>query len=136
MLNWAGIMATEQDVLAQVHEIDRPPDSARGRVRLLSRERRISMEVGRRVLEHRVAKRVEPLDVPMFDVGFVRVHVYREVEEVRYEHRRRLAAARTGLQHVQPFDDDDVRLTDQLILTGNDVIREMRIDRRRYFRQP
>ena len=69
--------------------------------------------------------------MPVLDVGLVGVDVDGEVEEIRDEHRRRLLLTRPGLQHIQPFDDDDVRLMDRLILTGNDVVREVRVDRAR-----
>ena len=57
-----------------------------------------------------------------------RVQVDREVEEVRDEHRHRLAcAAAPGLQDVEPLDDHDVRLPDNLLLAGDDVVGQVRV---------
>jgi hypothetical protein len=44
------------------------------------------------------------------------IHVDREVEEIRHEHRRTPAAR---LQDVQPLDDDDVGLPDHLNSPGD-----------------
>jgi hypothetical protein len=50
------------------------------------------------------------------------------------EERQRLPGATAPrLQHVQPLDDHDVRVSYVLDLAGRDVIPQVRIDRRLHF---
>ena len=81
-------------------------------------------EVRARVGERRAAQFEEPLDVPLLDVLDPRVHVEREVEQVR-DHE-----PRAGLQDVEAFDDEDVRPLHLYVLTRHDVVLGVRVDRR------
>ena len=76
--------------------------------------------------------------IPALDVSLGRIHIDGEVEEVGHHHAG-LGCASTalhppGLQHVQPFKDEDVGLLDPLHLAGHDVIGLVRIDRRLHHR--
>src|SRR6188474_2618620 len=77
-----GAVARGQHVLAQIHEIDRLPQAAGRRPAFLRRQVRVAVKIRRGVAEHRVAQRHEPLDVPLLDVGLVRVDVNRKIEKV------------------------------------------------------
>ena len=126
-----GALARRADVLAQVDAVDRTPDLA-GRGHGVSvGEPGVAVEIGPRILEDRGAQRQESIDVPRLDIGFVRVHVDREVEEIRDEHTRGPAGRDLArLEHVQAFDDHDVGPVDDLVVAGHDVVRLMRVDRR------
>ena len=100
------------------------PDVTGSEDRLVVGERCVVVEVGRRIGERGGAKAEKPCDVPLFDVFDARVDVHREVEQVR-DHQRR-----PRLQHVQPLEDEDVRVADNLLLAENDVVEQMRIHRR------
>ena len=64
--------------------------------------------------------------IPALDVSLGGIHIDGEVEEVGHHHAG-LGCASTalrppGLQHVQPFEDEDIGLLDPLHLAGHDVI--------------
>ena len=89
------------------------------------------MEIRSRIGKRGVAQRQKAPDVPVAQHRFVGVDIDREIEEVRH-HRNRLAVARqpAGLQHIDAFDDQDVRPVDLDPFVRNDVVGQMRIDRR------
>ena len=71
-----------QDVLPKVYSIDGFPD-LEGRVRcFFQAEVREAVKIGRRVLEYRLLKGKETVDVPLADVFFPRVDEDRKIEEV------------------------------------------------------
>src|SRR5262249_24379178 len=59
-----GALARRQDVLAQIEEIDAPPDRRRGRDRLRVRQSRIAVKVRFRIAERGAAQSQKPIDVP------------------------------------------------------------------------
>ena len=67
----------------------------------------------------------------LVDQLLVGIDIDREVEEIRDE-RHDLAVLRqfARLQHVDAFEDQDVRPVDGDELAGHDVIGQVRIDRR------
>ena len=84
------------------------------------------LEEALRVLEHRLAELQEALDVPLLDVFFGSVDEDREVEVVADE----LLAAVADLQHVQPFEDQDVGLVHGHPAAFDDVVHDVAVDRR------
>ena len=89
------------------------------------------MEIRFRIAERGAAQRQKSIDVPGLEHVLVGVEIDREIEKVRHE-RDRLAVLRqaAGLQHVQSFDDEDVRPVHFHPLVRRHVVDEMRIDRR------
>ena len=92
---------------------------------------RIAMEVGFRIAERGFAQRQKAIDIPALQHVLVGVEIDREIEKVGHE-RNRLAVLRqaAGLQHVQSFDDQNVRAIDLDPVVRHHVVGEMRIDRR------
>ncbi len=132
-----GPLPAWQDVLDEVGAVDRLPDGEGGRDRLVVGQRGIPVEVGIRVGERGGAQGEEPVDVPPFDVRHPRVDIDREVEEVAHGQARPAHGAhRGGAQDVEAFDDEDIGLTHDHSLAGDDVIGQVRIDRRRHFGPP
>ena len=96
------------------------------------------MEIGVRPAECRLLQRQEAMLIPALDVGLGSIHIDGEVEEVGHHHaglgRAGTALCPPGLQHVQPLEDEDVRLLDPLHLTGHDVIGLVGVHRRFHHR--
>ena len=86
--------------------VDLPPDAARGVDRLVVGQFGVEPEEAVGIAEHRLPQREEAVDVPLLDVVLVGVEVDREVEVVADE----LGEPLCGLQHVEAFEDHDVRL--------------------------
>src|SRR5260370_21770097 len=120
-----------QDILLEIGEVGAFPDRQRGCGSFFVGERRIAMEIRSRIVKRRVAKRQEARDVPVAQHRFVGIDIDREIEEIR-NHRNRLAVAwqPSGLQNIDAFDDQDIRPVDLDPFIGNDVVGQMRIDRR------
>src|SRR5262245_6815546 len=59
-----GALAGGQHVFAQVHEIDRLPDAARGLLRLLLGERGIAVKIGSRIAKGGALEREEAGHIP------------------------------------------------------------------------
>ena len=91
----------------------------------------VFVEIGARVAEARLLQVHEALDVPAAHRLLVGVDIDGEIEEVGDEGDR-LAVLRqvARLQHVQPFQDQDVGPVDDDRLARHDVVGEVRIDRR------
>src|ERR1700722_17771408 len=89
------------------------------------------MEIRLRVDKHRVAQLEKARDVPALDHLFVAIDVHREVEKIADEDQRLrpLPPRISGLQDVQPLDDEDVGLKNSMDLALDDVIDEVRINR-------
>jgi hypothetical protein len=93
------------------------------------------MEVRGRVAEDRFAECQKAFHVPMLYVRLAGIDVDGEVEEIRDEHRRVPASSpAASLQNVQPLDDDDVGLSNDLKLARDNVVREVGILGCRYLR--
>src|SRR4030095_4550306 len=60
--NQVGALARRHHVLAQIGEVDRPPDRPGGLDRLLRSERGVAVEVGQRIPENRLPQLEKPLD--------------------------------------------------------------------------
>src|SRR5437879_3011629 len=128
-------LAGREDVFAEIESIDVGPYSESSPFRLCIREAGVTVDVGMGIFENSFPQREEPIDIPLFDVLFIGVDVNRKIEEVGNESPRRSLTAVAGLQDVQTFDDNDVRLANGLHYTGNDVVPLVRIDRDACFRQ-
>src|SRR5262249_20911344 len=89
------------------------------------------MKVGFRIAEGGAAQGQESIHVPGLEHILIGVKVNREIEKIGYEWDR-LAVFRqpAGLQHVQSFNDKDVRPVDLDRLVRHYVVDQMRIDRR------
>ena len=120
-----------QDIVLEIGEVGAFPDRQRRRGGFLVGEQRVAMEIRSRIVERGVAQGQEAPDIPVAQHRFLGVDIDGEIEEVR-NHRNRLAVARqpAGLQDVDAFDDQDVRPVDLDPLVRNDVVGQMRIDRR------
>jgi len=84
----------------------------------------VSVEVRTRVLKDGLPQRLEPGHIPGLDVGLGRINVDGKIEVVRDEDT--CGSPRqpiTGLQHVETFDNHDVRPIDHLELARHDVVR-------------
>jgi hypothetical protein len=88
------------------------------------------MKVRHRIAERGRAQREKAIDIPLAQHVLVGVEIDREVEEVGHERDGLAILGRaTGLQHVQPLDDQDVRMVDLDPLIGHHVVDEVRVDR-------
>jgi hypothetical protein len=111
------------DVLSQIDAVDLAPDLRRDLYGFLDGESGVVVKIRRRVSERRLPKCQEALDVPALDVCLVRIHVNGEIEKVGDELPRRLPCmAVPGLQDVQPLQNHDVGLPDDLRLTRQNVV--------------
>src|SRR5829696_6360735 len=127
----ARALARRDDVLAQIGEVDARPQPVRGLDRLLLRELRIFAEIGERVAEGGLAELEETADIPALQIVLVRVEKDREVEIVRYEGNRGAVLRQPrGLKDVKALDDEDVGSVDDRLLSRNDVVDEVRVERR------
>src|SRR5271165_3926035 len=124
---WPG----RQNVLVQIDEIDAHPDRARRRLRFVVVEIGVLPEIAAGIAEGRVAQAHEPLDVPLLEQRILGVQEDREVEEIGNE-RNLLAVARQSVrrQDVDALDDQYVRTIDGGRLALNNVVSEVRVDRR------
>ncbi|SLH43744.1 Uncharacterised protein [Mycobacteroides abscessus subsp. abscessus] len=73
--------------------------------------------------ERGLAQREKALHIPLLDVFDTRVDIDGEVEQIR-DHQ-----PRTGLQHIESLDDENVGLADTVQLARHDVVGDVRIDR-------
>ena len=77
-----------------------------------------------------VFRKVTPVHEPPADVPLFRVHVYREIEEVRDEHLPAAAwLGGPGVQDAQALEDQDVRLPDDRVGARDHVVGKVGIDR-------
>jgi hypothetical protein len=126
-----GALPRRQNVFVQIDEVDAIPDRGRGGGRLFVGEPRIAVEVGFRVGERRAAQRQEAADIPRQQHVLLGVEINREIEKVGDErHRLAVLGQAPGLQHIEAFDDQNVRPVDLDPLVRDDVVDQMRIDRR------
>ncbi len=87
------------------------------------------VEVGVRIRECTAAKLEETLDIPGAQQLGIGIHIDGKVDEIRHEHAVRiLRVVHAALQHIEPFQDQDVRLLHHLLLVGNDVVDKVGID--------
>ena len=115
----------------QVDEVDARPDGGRGRGRLGIRQLRIAMEIRLRIGERGAAQRQEAIDVPVQQHVLAGVEIDREVEEIRHVgDRLAVPRRRSGLQHVEALNDQNVRLLDLDPLVRLHVGDQVRVDRR------
>src|SRR3954451_14132582 len=117
------------DVLAQVASVDLAPDEARRLDRVLLGEVGIVAEEAVGILEHRLAQREEPVDVPALDVAFVGVQIDAEVEVVTDE----LVGDTSDLEDVETLEDQDVGLRHDGLFAVDDVVHHVAVDRRAHF---
>ena len=97
------------------------------------RQGRVAAEIGERIAERRVPEPQEAVKIPAMQVVLVGIEIDREVEIVRHVGNGRAVARQAGrLEHVQTLDNEDVRPIDHCHLAGNDVVDEVRIERRRH----
>src|SRR6267142_2692364 len=121
-----GTLARRQDVLVQIDKVDARPDRARSLDRVLIGELRIAMEIGLRIAEGGAAQRQKAIDVPAQQHILVGVEVDREVEKVRHiGDRFAVLGWPPGLQHIEPFDNQDIGLIDRHPLIRLHVVDEM-----------
>ena len=81
--------------------VDGIPDLQRGVGGLFAVQTGVAMKVRFRTLENRPLKCQKAVDVPLLDVGFIRVDVDGEIEKIRDKRQRRGAlAAMPGLENV------------------------------------
>src|SRR3984957_15765602 len=120
-----------QDVVLEIGKVGPFPDRQRGGGGFFVGQRRIAVEIRSRIVKRGVAKRQETSDIPVAQHRLLGVDIDRKVEKIRND-RNGLAVARklAGLQNIDAFDDQDVRAIDLDPSVRDDVIGEMRIDRR------
>ncbi len=124
-----GPLPGRQDVLFQIQIVDILPDVAGDLGRLALGQLGVVVEVGVRIREGAAAKLEETLDIPGAQQFGVGIHIDGEVDEVRYEDAVRiLRVVHAALQHIEPFQDQDVRLLHHLLLIRNDVVDEMGVN--------
>jgi hypothetical protein len=114
------------DVLDEVDLVDGFPDAGAERVDFRGADLGKPAERGLRVGERGLPQRMQPTEEPSLDVLWPRVDVDGEVEEIS----ERESAGWGWLQHVDPFEDEDVGPLHGLPLPGKDVVGQVRIDRR------
>ena len=115
------------DVVAEVGQVDLFPDATGGLDGLGLGELRIAMEVRVFVAKDGFAEAQEAFDVPDFDGLVVGVYIYGEIEEVGDKHAGALAG---GLEDVEAFEDEDVRLLDAGYAARDDVVVQVGVDGR------
>lgn len=72
---------------------------------------------------------MKTIDVPGAQQLGIGIHIDGKVDEVRHEHAMRvLGIVHAALQHIEPFQDQDVRLLHHLLLVGQDVIDQVGVD--------
>ena len=108
-----------------VGEVDPAPDSTGLSQGVLTRKVAEVVEVGGGPLEGGTLEQEEAFGIPGRDVVFLRVHVDGEVKEVRGDDWR----SRHRLEHVQALEDENVWLLHHLLLAGDDVVSEVRVNR-------
>ena len=118
-----GAIAGRLDVLDEVDGIDTFPDLECDISGLRVGEVGIPSEIGVMLCERGVPESQESLDVPTFDILCLGVDKDREVEVVGHE--RTLIP---GLEHVQPFQDQDVGLVHDPGLIGDCVVGNVGVD--------
>ena len=111
--NEIGALARRQNILAQVHEIDRVPQRQRGLARLVLRQRRIAVEISRGIAEGGLTQTQEALDIPVLHERLARIDIDRKVEKVGDEgNGLAILWQDGGLKHVESLDDDDIGMLD------------------------
>jgi CheY-like chemotaxis protein len=120
-----------QNILLEIGEVGPLPDRERGRGRFLVGKRSIAMKVRSGIVERGVPQRQETPDVPFAQHSFVGIDVDGKIEEIRH-HRNGLAVAwqPAGLQDIDALENQDIRPVDLDPFVRNDVVGQMRIDRR------
>ncbi len=117
-----------QNVLAKVRAVNRVPDLPGHALGRLVGQGGVPVKVGRRLLERGGPEEEKALDVPPAGIGFGRVHIDAEVEEVGdRDPRVPVEAGRRRLEDVQALEDHNVRPVDHRGFPGHDVVGEMRI---------
>src|SRR6185295_12268920 len=135
--NQVRAFARGQDVAPKVYGVNGFPDLNCGFGSLIPGQIRIAMKVRFLALKHRTLKRQKPVHIPLADVGLVGIDEDGEIKVVRYECERGCAlSSMSGLQNIQSFNDDDVRLPDHLCLVRHDVVGFMGVDRNLHFGLP
>ncbi len=126
-----GPLPGRQDVLLQIEIVDILPDVVGDLGRFALGQLGVVVEVGVRVRESTAAEFEEALDIPgAQQIGFG-IHIDGEVDEIGDKHPVRfLRIIHTALQHIEPFQDQDVRLLYHLLLVRDDVVDKVGVDRR------
>ena len=134
--NQMGPFARRQDVLVQIDQIDGPPERAAG-LRRFVRARGRRTDGSRTKGSERPSRGAE--GSARHTTARCRPRAHRRKWKSRRSRTRTSAAAGRAtsarLQHVQSFDDQDVRLTHDLQLARHDVVRQVRVDRGAHFGQ-
>ncbi len=103
--------------MPQVGTVDLVPDPVRLLHGLLLGEMAVTAEVRRRVAKGGLAQPQEALGVPKADVLRRGIDVHGEIEEVAHRQTDPPVATDPGrLEHVEPFDQHDVRTLDGELL--------------------
>ena len=93
------------------------------------------VEIGIRVSERPLAELQEAVDVPVLQQVFRRIDINREIDEIRDEYVMRVVRiVHPALQHVQTFQNQDVRLDHGFIPTRDAIVDQVRIDWRSHVR--
>src|SRR5580704_17091743 len=122
-----------QDIFAQVDQVDAVPDRSRGGDRLRVGQLRVAVKVRLRVGEGGAAQGEKAADVPRQRHAFIGIEIHREIEEVGDEgHGLAVLGQAPGLQHVETLDNEDLGPVDLDLLVRNDVVDQVRVDRRTY----
>src|SRR5713101_6899489 len=109
-----------QNVLAKVRAVNRVPDLPGHALGRLVGQGGVPVKVGRRLLERGGPKEEEALDVPPARMGFGRVHIDAEVEEVGdRDPRVPMEAGGRRLEDVQTLEDHNVRPVDHRGFPGD-----------------
>ena len=88
------------------------------------------MEIAAGVAKRRFAQSHETGDIPFFQKRLVGVQKDRKIEEIRHEGDHLVFARKTvGQEHIETFDNQDVRSVHGYGLARHHVVDEMRIDR-------
>ena len=106
-----GAGAGGEDVFAEVHQIDGFPDPCCCFAGLNIGIGRVAVEIGFGILEGAVAEREEAVNIPVAEIGNFRVDINREIEEVRnVGNAAPIPRRAAGLQNIDAFDDENIRL--------------------------
>ena len=91
----------------------------------------IFLEIGQGIAKGGVAQPHEAGDEPFFEVFFRGVQIDRKIEEIGNERNgAAILGAAIGQEHIEAFEDENVRTIDGDALARHDVVGHMRIDRR------
>ena len=86
-----GTLAGGQNVFDQINLVDLCPDGVGALTRCLVGKAGITVEIGSRIAESRIAQGEKALDVPLADILYCGIDINGKVKKIRDEYARRIS---------------------------------------------